>query len=174
MGVKYYRNESRYMGAFDDCTPPNGGIECPAPPNSSAIWDGEAWVEMPTKEYAIAAINLAAGDARLKVMEAFVSPGFGTLDEYNNTALEVKRWRNFGSPTDDVPESITAWAIPKGLTNEQAAADLEAQEDFLRSKLDAIRTLRLAGIVATDNAISDWDAVAQPHINALNNYDPLA
>lgn len=127
-----------------------------------------------TKQESVDAINLAAGNARLKIMNAFVSPGFGTLDEYNNTALEVKKWRDAGNPADDVPESITAWAIPKGLTNEQAAADLEAQEAFLRGKLDAVRTLRLAGTVAVDDATSDWDTVAQPHIDALNNYDPLA
>lgn len=131
-------------------------------------------IKVVTKKEAKDAINLAAGDARFKIMQYFVSPGFGTLDEYNNTALEVKRWRDAGSPVGDVPLAIEAWSVPKGITNEEAAVELEGQEAFLRAKLDEIRVLRLTGTVAVDNANSDWDSVAQPHIDALKNYDPLA
>ena len=158
--------------------PSNGFIEIPSDAVCGQIKQPDGSFIDPSitvsQESARNAINIAAGNARFKIMEAFVSPGFGTLDEYNNTALEVKKWRDAGNPVDNVPESITAWAIPKGITNEQAATELEAQEAFLRGKLDAVRTLRLAGTVATDNALSDWGDVAQPHIDALNNYDPLA
>jgi hypothetical protein len=143
------------------------------------VIDGEATINpyvepLATQQGAKDAINIAAGHARGRIESIFVSPGYGTSDEYNNTALEVERWRDAGSPAGDVPESITSWAIPKGITNEQAATDLEAQEALLRSKLDAVRTLRLAGTVAVDDATSDWDTVAQSHIDNLNNYDPLA
>lgn len=124
------------------------------------------------RKQAIDAINFAAGEAREKIMLAFVSPGFGTIDEYNNTALEVKKWRDAGSPADDVPAAITAWSTPKQITDEEAAADLEAQESFLRAKLDEVRVLRLAGTVETANAESEWENVAQPHIDALRNYSP--
>jgi len=125
-----------------------------------------------TKQQSIDAINEAAGEARKKIMLAFVSPGFGTIDEYNNTALEVKKWRDAGSPADDVPLAITAWSTPKQITDEEAAAELEAQEAFLRAKLDEVRALRLAGTVETANAESEWENVAQPHIDALRNYSP--
>jgi hypothetical protein len=127
-----------------------------------------------TQQTAKDAINEAAGNARLRIQQAFVSPGYGTLDEYNNTALEVKRWRDAGSPVGNVPRAVTAWSTPKGITDEQAATELEAQEALLRGKLDDVRELRLAGTISVDYATADWETVAQPYIDSLNSYDPLA
>ena len=40
---KHYRLRNAYVGSFDGVEPPDGAIECPAPPHGDAEWVGNAW-----------------------------------------------------------------------------------------------------------------------------------
>ena len=182
----YFKDENNIIYAYEDAYFSSNIIDdvetaLEIPSGYVPLTEGEAMAQVAiniapdtSKQAIIDSINIAAGKARLKIEDAFISVGYGTKDEYNNVALEVKRWRDAGGVDGDAPRSITSWAIPNGLTNEEAATDLEAQEVFLRGKMDDVRDLRLAGTVEVGNAASNWETVGQPHIDALNNYDPFA
>lgn len=49
--TKFYVNDQGvYLGGFEGAEPPIGAIEVPEPPSDARqIWDGEAWLPLPTK-----------------------------------------------------------------------------------------------------------------------------
>jgi len=41
--AKHYRLGAEYIGSFDGVDPPQGAVECPAPPHGDAVWANSAW-----------------------------------------------------------------------------------------------------------------------------------
>lgn len=125
------------------------------------------------KNKAKAAIDGAAGASR----QRFVSTGTLIDMEYKLAQEQTKAWRAAGSPANDVPESITSWAAAAGMTDEEAAADIEATAIAWEQVLIAVREIRLAGKAAVDAAADQGTAddmanVAQPYIDQLDALAP--
>ena len=115
-----------------------------------------------------ALIDVAAGNARA----AFIANGDLVEQEYTLAEQEVVAWRDAGSPANDVPKSISAWATATGMTDEQAAQGIETAAQSLTGALLSIRAIRLAGKAAIDNANDNFESVAQPFIDQLNQIRP--
>lgn len=113
-------------------------------------------------------IDVAAGSARA----AFIADGALVEQEYALAESEVIAWRDAGSPSEQVPQSISAWATATGMTDEQAAQGIESAAQSMRSVLLSIRTIRLAGKAAVDNASDNFADVAQPFIDQLDQIRP--
>lgn len=118
-------------------------------------------------------IDAAAGDAR----QRFVSTGTLIDMEYKLAQEQTKAWRDAGSPAEDVPDAITSWAAAAGMTDEQAAADIEATATAWEQVLIAVRQIRLAGKAAVDAATDqgtadDMATIAQPFIDQLDALAP--
>ena len=121
-----------------------------------------------TKEEANNGIEIASGAARSR----FIATGDLIVEEYRLAATETKAWRAAGSPADNVPSSISSWAVAEGMTNEQSAADIEASEANLDALLLTIRAIRLAGKAAVNAATADYEVVAQGYIDQLDAITP--
>lgn len=109
-------------------------------------------------------IDVAAGEAR----DRFISRGAGVVEEYRLAASETKEWRDAGSPSGNVPISISSWAIADGMTDGESATAIEDAEVLLTTTLLSIRTIRLSGKSAVEIASSDFDTVAQTYIDQLD------
>ena len=119
-----------------------------------------------------ATIDRAAGRARAR----FVSTGQLIEEEYREAEKAVQEWRATGSPADQVPEEISAWIDAANMTAEDAATDIEQTALAWKQVLTQIRTIRLTGKAAIDNATDDAEfmAVAQPYIDQLSALGPTA
>lgn len=113
-------------------------------------------------------IDVAAGNAR----SSFIAEGELVEQEYALAEQEVIVWREAGSPANNVPQSISVWATPTGMTDEQAAQGIETAAQSLRDVLLSIRSIRLAGKAAIDNASDNFADVAQPFIDQLDQIRP--
>lgn len=118
-------------------------------------------------------IDSAAGNAR----QRFVSTGTLIDMEYKLAQEQTKAWREAGSPANNVPDAITSWAAAAGMTDEEAAADIEATANAWEQVLIAVRQIRLAGKAAVDAAADQGTAddmmnVAQPYIDQLDALAP--
>jgi len=113
-------------------------------------------------------IDFAAGNARVR----FIADGYLIEQEYALVEQEVIAWRDAGSPIEAVPQSISAWSTATGMTVEQAAQGIEAAAQSLKGVLLSIRTIRLAGKSAIDNASENFADVAQPFIDQLDQIRP--
>ncbi|WP_342632123.1 hypothetical protein [Marinobacter alkaliphilus] len=115
-------------------------------------------------------IDQMAGRARLR----FVSAGQLIEEEYREAEKAVQEWRTAGSPTAQVPEEISAWIDAANMTAEEAATDIEQTAVAWKQVLTQIRTIRLTGKAAIDNAADDADfmAIAQPYIDQLDAMGP--
>jgi hypothetical protein len=118
-------------------------------------------------------IDTAAGNARGR----YVSVGQMVEEEYRLALQQVKDWRAAGSPAANVPAAISDWAIASGMTDEQAATDIEQTAAYWDQVLLNIRQIRLSGKAAVDNATDlgthdDMQNVAQPYIDQLNLMQP--
>jgi len=113
-------------------------------------------------------IDVAAGKARASL----IAEGDLVEQEYALAEQEVIAWREAGSPSDAVPQSIIAWATATGMTDEQAAQGIESAAQSMRSVLLSIRAIRLAGKAAIDNASDNFDSVAQPFVDQLDQIRP--
>ena len=118
-------------------------------------------------------IDIAAGAAR----QRFVSVGQLIDMEYKLAEQQTKDWRAAGSPTGDVPQAISDWAVAAGMTNEQAATDIEVTAESWALVLIAVRKIRLEGKAAIDAATDqgtadDMSNVAQPFIDQLDALTP--
>jgi hypothetical protein len=88
------------------------------------------------------------GLANLIYAQFVATPGL--LKEYQTAEDEAKAW--LLDTNQPAPKSITSWAVPKGWTNEQAAADIMAASVRLNGLMAAIRKARLAGKEAIASA----------------------
>lgn len=118
-------------------------------------------------------IDTAAGNAR----QRFVSVGQLIDMEYKLAEQQTKEWRAAGSPAGDVPLAISDWAVAAGMTNEQAATDIEVTAESWALVLIAVRKIRLEGKAAIDAATDqgtadDMSNVAQPFIDQLDALKP--
>jgi hypothetical protein len=118
-------------------------------------------------------IDQAAGNAR----QRYVSVGQMVEEEYRLALHQTKEWRAAGSPSANVPAAISDWAIASGMTDEQAATDIEQTAAYWDQVLLNIRQIRLSGKTAVDNATDlgthdDMQNVAQPYIDQLNLMQP--
>jgi len=113
-------------------------------------------------------IDVAAGGAR----SSFIADGELVEQEYALAEQEVIAWREAGSPSGAVPQSVSAWAEATGMSDEQAAQGIETAAESLKGVLLSIRAIRLAGKAAIDNASVNFDAVAQPFIDQLDQIRP--
>jgi hypothetical protein len=125
------------------------------------------------KDAAKAAIDKAAGNAR----QRFVSTGTLIDMEYKLAQEQTAAWRAAGSPAGDVPDTITSWAAVTGMTDEEAAQDIEATAVAWEQVLIGVRQIRLAGKAAIDAAADqgtadDMATIAQPYIDQLNALAP--
>lgn len=114
-------------------------------------------------------IDQAAGDAR----SGYVSRGEFIGEEYSLALRQCQEWRLAGSPALAVPLSISDWAIASGMTDEQAAVDIEQTAQYFETTLLTIRQIRLSGKAAVDSAVdlgthTDMSDVAQLYIDQLN------
>jgi len=119
------------------------------------------------------AIDNAAGEAR----QRFVSNGSLIDMEYKLAQEQTQAWRAAGSPADDVPLAVSDWAAAAGITDEQAAADIEATATAWENVLLAVRQIRLSGKAAIDAATDQGSAddmanIAQPYIDQLDALKP--
>lgn len=115
-------------------------------------------------------IDDAAGNARAR----YVSAGQLVEEEYRLALQQTQAWRDAGSPADQVPPAIQAWADAAGITAEQAATSIEQTTAAWESVLLQIRQIRLAGKAAVDAAgdADDFAAIAQPFIAQLDAMQP--
>ncbi|MCX4187159.1 hypothetical protein [Methylophaga sp. OBS4] len=125
------------------------------------------------RQYAKSYIDNAAGNAR----QRFVSTGQLIDMEYKLAQEQTIAWRAAGSPAEDVPPAISDWAAAAGLTDEEAAADIEATAAAWEQVLITVRQIRLAGKAAVDAATDQGTAddmanVAQPYIDQLDSLAP--
>ncbi|WP_299830653.1 hypothetical protein [uncultured Roseobacter sp.] len=95
MTLRHYRTSGgEYLGGFVGASPPAGAIECPAPPNALATWDGSVWVapvmvpETVSRFQAKAALN---DEGLLTAAEAIVAAVGGTAQLAWNEAIEFRR-----------------------------------------------------------------------------------
>ncbi|MBE0471770.1 MAG: hypothetical protein IBX55_19950 [Methyloprofundus sp.] len=114
-------------------------------------------------------IDQSAGNAR----QRYVSVGPLVEEEYRLALQQCKAWRAAGSPEASVPAAISDWAIASGMTDEQAAANIEQTAAGWELVLLTIRQIRLSGKAAVDAATDlgthdDMQNVAQPYIDQLN------
>lgn len=119
------------------------------------------------------AIDIAAGQAR----QRFVSSGQLIDMEYKLAQEQTKAWRDAGSPAGDVPLAVSDWAAAAGMTDEQAAQDIEATAQAWEMVLLTVRQIRLAGKAAVDAATDQGTAddmanVAQAYIDQLDALTP--
>lgn len=137
------------------------------------------WIKVPVspltdrRNVAKRAIDDAAGAAR----QRFVSTGTLIDMEYKLAQEQTAAWRAAGSPADNVPDAITSWAAAAGMTDEEAAADIEATAIAWEQVLIGVRQIRLAGKAAVDAAADQGTAddmmnVAQPYIDQLDALAP--
>lgn len=137
-----------------------------------------SWTDVPEQPASVrkkrskSAIDASAGRARAR----FVSTGQLIEEEYREAEKAVQQWRSAGSPPDQVPEEISAWIDAANMTAEEAATDIEQTALAWKQVLTQIRTIRLTGKAAVDNAADDSDfmAVAQPYIDQLDVLEPTA
>ena len=116
-------------------------------------------------------IDAAAGRARAR----FVSPGVLVAEEYRAARDAVQRWRDAGTPADDVPPEIQSGADYRDITHEQAAAEIEQTAGAYETGLSSIRTVRLTGKKAVREASGDdIDAAADAAIAQLDAIQPPA
>ena len=114
-------------------------------------------------------IDAAAGRARAR----FVSPGALVAEEYRAARDAAQRWRDAGSPADDVPDEVVSGADYSDISHEQAAAEIEQTADAYETGLAAIRAARLAGKKAVSAATGDdIDAAADAAIAELDAIKP--
>ena len=118
-------------------------------------------------------IDTAAGAAR----QRFVSTGSLIDMEYKLAQEQTAAWRAAGSPAEDVPAAIRDWGTAAGMTDEQAAADLEATAAAWDQVLITVRKIRLEGKAAVDAATDQGTAddmanAAQPYIDQLDALTP--
>ena len=114
-------------------------------------------------------IDKAAGLARLR----FVSPGALVVEEYRAARQAVQRWRDSGSPADDIPDEIVSGAEYSDISPEDAALEIEQADTAYRSGLAAIRRSRLAGKRASNNALGESiDQAADTAIAELDAIQP--
>lgn len=108
------------------------------------------------------------------VRAAYVSEGALIEEEYRLALQQAKDWRALGSPAGAVPLSVSDWAVASGMTNEQAAADIEQTSTYWDGVLLSVRKCRLDGKAAVDNAgvNDDLEAIAQTCLDQLEQLIP--
>jgi len=143
------------------------GVEPPA----DALFEEPPLPAAERRATAKTSIDTAAGAARAR----YVSAGQLVAEEYRLALEQTEQWRAAGNPADSVPAAISDWAITAGITDEEAAIDIERTAAAWEQVLLAIRQQRLAGKVAVDSAADDADfaVVAQPYIDQLNKMKPV-
>lgn len=92
-------------------------------------------------------IDSLAGSIRL----SYLSQGEHVIREYDQAYDEAKTYKAAGY-SGNVPVAISCWATASGMTNAEATDNIIAQGDFLKAKLDQIRSERLIGKSQIDAA----------------------
>lgn len=114
-------------------------------------------------------VDLAANRARLR----FIAKGETVVEEYRLAAQQTASWRDAGSPAESVPSAISSWATASGMTDEEAAANIETTLVGFESVLLNIRSIRLSGKSAIDSAPTlEAKDVAQGFIDQLDAITP--
>jgi len=168
--MKHFRDENDNLFAFEE----DGSQDHLILDSYTAINDSELAEIVASKlpqvnsDQAKNMIDVAAGNARAR----FIAQGWEVVEEYRLAQREVEAWREAGSPSNDVPASITTWATAEGMTDEQAAQGVEAAAVNFETLLLNIRGLRLAGKAAVDNASDNFMTAAQPFIDQLDAIQP--
>lgn len=134
---------TRYYGIVAD------DADTTAPGVLQEISEGE-WedITQQRRAQASAAIDRAAGEARTR----FVSAGYLIEEEYRQALAAVQKWRANGSPLDSVPPEIQSGADYGDLDAESAAVEIEQTAAAWENVLNEIRSLRLNGKRAVNDA----------------------
>lgn len=119
-----------------------------------------------TAEAACSLIDESAGRARAR----YVADGAFIDQEYALVAADVKAWRDAGSPADSVPQTISAWADATGMTDDAAAANIEATSAQFSQLLAAIRTIRLTAKAMINEDSADIESIKT---NAIAQLDAI-
>lgn len=121
-------------------------------------------VNLNTKELAKAAIDQAAGRARVR----HVSTGSLIDEEYRQVRSQVQEWRAGGSKNKDVPPMLSVRADILGVGVEEAAQDIEQAINKYTLLFEATFRIRLEGKKAVDLATEEFDVIAKDFILQLD------
>lgn len=110
---------------------------------------------------ALTAIDTAAGEVRSR----YVSSGDYIDAEYTLAAQQAAEWTANGQADNAVPAAVQAWADAEGISAKDAADDITTKANAWQTILLKVRTLRLAGKAAIDNADDDanFEQIAQDY-----------
>ncbi|BFM16264.1 hypothetical protein R50073_24470 [Maricurvus nonylphenolicus] len=114
-------------------------------------------------------LDILAGEARAR----FISPGEGTLEEYNRAYQVAKEFKD-ANYEGEIPSAIADNMRYKSLSAQESTDDILAEALGMNQVLDTIRSLRLDGKLAINNAkVGDnIEAIKQPFIDALEAIKP--
>lgn len=117
------------------------------------------------QKQALTAIDTAAGEVRSR----YVSSGDYIDAEYTLAAQQAAEWTANGQMDDAVPAAVKAWADAEGISAKDAADDITTKANAWQAILLKVRTLRLAGKAAIDNADddADFELIAQDYTAKL-------
>jgi hypothetical protein len=157
-------NPPRYYGTVEEGAATSvPGVLQEIPPDE---WEN---LTQQRRAKARAAIDTAAGAARTR----FVSAGYLIEEEYRQALAAVTEWRANGSPLDSVPQEIQSGADYGDLDAESAAVEIEQNAAALEGVLNEIRSLRLNGKRAVNDATAlELRNVEREYIGLLESLSP--
>lgn len=137
-----------------------GDIAVPQQPTPWHEWIDGAWVPNLRRAQGDlrCTVDFAAGTVRAK----YASPGEFIADEYAQAEQQARDFQG-AKYAGTVPPMVQDWLDnnTSGLaTPQQAADDIINQATFMHTKLEAIRTARLAGKKNVTDAMTIADAIA--------------